>query len=438
MMTMTPSDISQASYGQAFPRRRVAVTGLGVISPVGHTAKDVWDNVSQGRSGIRLLTGIPEEQQTCWVAGQITDFDPGNYMDKKEAKRMDRFAQFGVAAARGAWEMSGLQALKDAGTLDMTRVGVVLGTGSGGMETIHVQMKHCFDRGFQRCSPFLVPMMISNMAAGRVSIEFGAKGPSLCITTACATGTDCIGRAMKMIQSGEIDVAFAGGAEAPLASMALAGFANARALSLAKESPETASRPFDKNRNGFVIAEGAAVLMLEDEAHAKARGATIYGYIAGYGSTDDAYDIVATHDEGEGGARAMTIALKDAGLTPEAVGYINAHATSTPVGDISETKAIKTVFGTSAQTGKTLVSSTKSMHGHLLGGAGALEAIICLKALQHQVVPPTLNLHEPDEACDLDYVPNVARAVSGLRYAMSNSFGFGGHNASLIMAAPDA
>ncbi|MFM7469571.1 MAG: beta-ketoacyl-ACP synthase II [Vampirovibrionales bacterium] len=434
-MMMTTSDISQTSARQAVSRRRVAVTGMGVVSPVGHTPQAVWENVSQGRSGIKLLTGIPEAHQTCWVAGQITDFEPGDYMDKKEAKRMDRFAQFGVAAARGAWDMSGLEALKISGTLDMTRVGVVVGTGSGGMDTIHVQMKNCFDRGFQRCSPFLVPMMISNMAAGRVSIEFGAKGPSLCITTACATGTDCIGRAMKMIQSGEIDVAFAGGAEAPLASMALAGFANARALSLAKESPETASRPFDKSRNGFVIAEGAAVLMLEDEAHALARGAKIYGYIAGYGSTDDAYDIVATHDEGEGGARAMQIALNDAGLSAPHVGYINAHATSTPVGDISETRAIKTVFGEAASSGQTLVSSTKSMHGHLLGGAGALEAIICLQALAHQVVPPTMNLHDPDEACDLDYVPNVAREVSGLRYAMSNSFGFGGHNASIIMAS---
>jgi 3-oxoacyl-[acyl-carrier-protein] synthase II len=431
---MMMSSPSSSAHPALAARRRVVVTGMGVISPVGKTVADVWANVSGGKSGIIALEGIPPEEMTCKVGGQINDFDPAQYMDKKETRRMDRFTQFAVAASREAWAMSGLEQHK--GSWDPTRVGVVVGTGSGGIETINVQLRGCLDKGFNRCSPFLVPMMISNMAAARISIEYGAQGPSLCVVTACATGTDAIGRALRMIQYGEIDVAFAGGAEAPITPVALAGFANARALSMQGDNPTAVSRPFDKNRDGFVIAEGGAILILEAEEHALARGAKPLAYVVGYAATDDAFDIVATTPEGEGGVRAMAQALADAGLTVADVGYINAHATSTPVGDVSETKAIKTVFGELATSGQVLISATKSMHGHLLGGAGALEAIICIEAIRHEVVPPTINLDTPDEQCDLSYVPHVAQAKPGLKVAMSNSFGFGGHNATLVLTGP--
>lgn len=407
-------------------QRRIAITGLGAISTMGDSADELWQSVKTGKSGIRKLTMIPPEEITCPIGGEYSEFNPEQWLDKKEARRMDRFTQFAMVAAREAWAQTGLE-----GNVDKTRLAVIIGSGAGGLSTIQQQMVQCYSKGFHKCSPFLVPMMITDMAAGRVSIDLGAKGPNLAIVTACATGSDCIGQAARMIQAGEVDAAIAGGAEAPLMSVSVAGFAAMRALSMRGEFPEKASRPFDKNRDGFVMSEGSGIVALEDYDHAVARGATILAELVGYGRSSDAFDIVMPHEQGEGAARAMTAALRNADLQPNAIGYINAHGTSTPLGDLAETIAIKKVFGEYAKGGL-MVSSTKSMHGHMLGATGAIEAIVCVRTLQEQLVPPTINLDEPDEACDLDYVPNTARPVDGLQYAMSNSFGFGGHNATLI------
>jgi beta-ketoacyl-acyl-carrier-protein synthase II len=361
------------------------------------------------------------------VGGEVRHFDTADYMDKKEAKRMDRFTHFGIAASKLAFADSGLE-----GHVDKNRLGVVIGSGAGGLASIEGQVMNCLEKGFNRCSPFLVPMMIPDMAAGRVSIALGAKGANMALVTACATGTDCIGQAMRMIQLDECDAVVAGGAEAPVNAVSVAGFAAARALTAQKTNPEKASRPFDKDRDGFVIAEGAGILILEALEHAQARGAKIYAEVVGYGRSSDAHDIVMPHPRGEGAAAAMTAALRCANLKPEDIGYINAHGTSTPLGDVAETLAVKHVFGAYAKNGL-LVSSTKSMHGHMLGATGSFEALLCVLALQHQVVPPTINLDCPGEGCDLDYVPNVPRPVKDMNYTMSNSFGFGGHNASIIL-----
>jgi 3-oxoacyl-[acyl-carrier-protein] synthase II len=424
-MNATPSSLTANAVGS---KKRVVVTGMGALSPVGKTLDTIWESMAQGRSGISFIEGIAPERRTCLVGGEIKDFNPEAYMDKKEARRMDRFAQFAVAATRLAYKQAGFE---QEGQIDPNRLGVVIGSGAGGMETIENQLFSCIDKGFSKCSPFLVPMMIPDMAAGRVSIAFNAKGPNMALVTACATGTDCIGQAMRMIQMDECDAVLAGGAEAPVTGFSVAGFAAARALTSQSTEPEKACKPFDADRDGFIIAEGAGTLVLESYEHAVARGATILGEVVGYGRSSDAFDIVMPHTEGEGAARAMTAALRCANLQPTDIGYINAHGTSTPVGDIAETKAVKRVFGDYAHNGL-LVSSTKSMHGHMLGATGAVEAIITLLALQHQVAPPTINLNTPAEGCDLDYVANVARPVPTLQYAMSNSFGFGGHNASLI------
>ncbi|XVJ52328.1 MAG: beta-ketoacyl-ACP synthase II [Vampirovibrio sp.] len=407
--------------------KRVVVTGMGSVSPMGKNNAELWTNVEAGRSGIRFIEVIPEGRRTCRVAGEIVDFDPETYIDKKKARRMDRFTQLGLTAALQAYEDSGIE-----GHVEKHRMGVVVGTGSGGLITMEETVIASLEKGYHRTSPFLVPMMIPDMACGRISIELGITGPNFALVTACATGTDCIGQAVKMIQTGECDAVVAGGAEAPITAVAVAGFNNMKALTGRNDDPQRASRPFDKDRDGFVISEGAGILILEDYEIAKARGAKIYAEIVGYGRSSDAFDIVMPHSEGLGASRAMVAALRSAELEPEQLNYINAHGTSTPLGDVAETIAIKRVFGDYAKNGL-LVSSTKSMHGHMLGATGAIEAIICIQALLHQTVPPTINLDNPDEACDLDYVPHTARQVNDFNYAMSNSFGFGGHNSSLIL-----
>ncbi len=407
-------------------KRRVVVTGMGAISPVGKTLDDIWVSLTQGKSGIKYLTSVPEEDLTCRIGGEIADFAPEDYMDKRDARRMDRYMQFGLAASSLAYEDSGLN-----GGVVPERFGVVLGSGAGGMGTIEAQLKKALNQGYSKISPFFVPMMLPDSGAGRVSIRFNAKGPNKAVVTACSTGADSIGEAMRLIQADEADVMIAGGAEAPMYALAIAGFAAARALSQNDAEPTRASRPFDKGRDGFVMSEGSGILVLEELEHARKRGAKIYAEIVGYGCSSDAHDIVAPCEDGEGAARAMVKALSDARLQPSDIQYINAHGTSTPLGDVAETKAIKRVFGDHAQNGL-LVSSTKSMHGHLLGGAGSLEAIISILSILNSTAPPTINLDQPDEECDLDYVANTPRPVDNLRLAMSNSFGFGGHNASLI------
>ncbi|MEB3288148.1 MAG: beta-ketoacyl-ACP synthase II [Vampirovibrionales bacterium] len=410
-----------------FGKKRVVITGMGVITPMGETVDAFWNNVVKGNSGIGHLTLVPDEDLTCKIGGECTDFAPENYMDKKEARRMDRYMQFAVAASKMAYDDAGLTP----DNVDPQRFGVVLGSGAGGIGTVEVQLKRALTQGYPKTSPFLIPMMLTDSGSGRVSIELGARGPNMAIVTACATGSDCIGQAAEMISMGRTDVMVAGGAESPMCALAVAGFAAARALSQRNEEPTKASRPFDEGRDGFVMSEGSGIVILESLEHAKARGAKIYGELIGYGSSSDAYDIVAPREDGSGAAQAMLQALECANIKPEEVQYINAHGTSTPLGDIAETKAIKRVFGDHAKKGL-LVSSTKSMHGHMLGAAGAIEAIISVKAIQDKTAPPTINLENQDAECDLDYVANKARPLAGLKVAMSNSFGFGGHNACLI------
>lgn len=408
-------------------RRRVVVTGMGVVTPVGNTLEAMWNNLVSGKSGIGYNTLISEEEQTCKIAGICNEFVPENYMEKKEARRMDRFTQFAMGAARMAYEDAGLKE----GAVDPDRFGVVVSSAAGGLGTIETQLRNSLDKGFSKCSPFLVPMMICDIAAGWIAIQYNAKGPNQSVVTACATGANSVGDAFRMIQYGEADVLFAGGSEAPITALSVAGFNSARALSQRFDEPQKASRPFDKERDGFVIAEGGGVLILEELEHAKARGANILAEVVGFGRTADANDIVSPCSDGNGAGRAMQLALKDAGMSPEEVDYINTHGTSTPLGDVAETMAIKRVFGNHAQNGL-VVSSTKSMTGHMLGAAGAVEAVISVMAINKKMSPPTINLDNPDEQCDLDYTANMARSMPNLNVAMSNSFGFGGHNASLV------
>ncbi|MGD9684384.1 MAG: beta-ketoacyl-ACP synthase II [Candidatus Obscuribacterales bacterium] len=408
---------------------RVVVTGIGSISSVGIGKDKFWDGIVNGRSGIKKVESIPPEiQSACKIAGEIPDFDPSPYMDKKAIRRTDRFIQFALAASHMAVEDAGLDTSKE----DPERVGVVVGSAAGGFQTIEDQFRVLTSRGPDRCSPFTVPMLIVNMAAGWVSIAHNAKGPNLCQVTACATSTHSIGDAYRIIQRGEADVMFAGGSEAPITSLVMAGFAAARTLSTRNDEPEKASRPFDKDRDGFVMGEGGAVLILESLSHARARGAHIYAEVAGYGLTGDAFDIVAPCADGDGAIRAMRQAIKEAGVDPGEVDYVNAHGTSTPLGDRAETVAVKQVFGEHATSGKLMVSSTKSMTGHLLGAAGAIEAAVAVMSIEHSIVPPTINLDNPDPECDLNYVPNTAVRDRSVKIAMSNSFGFGGHNGSLL------
>lgn len=407
-------------------KKRVVVTGIGAITPVGIGKEEFWQSLLAGKSGIGPITRFDASEYTTRIAGEVKDFEPAKYIDKKEAKRMDRCTQFAVAAARMAFEDSGMDLDKE----DRTRIGVVVGTGIGGIDTLHDQYRTLFDKGPGRISPFFVPMMIANMAAGQTSITFGLQGPSTCVVTACATGTNSIGDAFKIIQRGDADVMVAGGTEACISPAAVAGFCAMKAMSTRNDEPQKASRPFEKERDGFVMGEGAGIVILESLEHALARGAHIYAELAGYGFNADAYHITAPAPEGVQAAKCMEMAIKDAGLLPSDVSYINAHGTSTPLNDKNESLAIKSLFGDHAY--KLAVSSIKSMTGHLLGAAGGIEAIASVLSVENDIVPPTINYEVPDSDLDLDYVPNVARKHV-VNVAISNSFGFGGHNATILV-----
>ncbi|WP_010529930.1 beta-ketoacyl-ACP synthase II [Lentibacillus jeotgali] len=405
-------------------RRRVVVTGLGTISPNGNDVGTMWDNVVSGTSGIDFISRIERGGLPATAAAEVKDFDPKNYMEKKDARKMDLFTQYAVAAARMAVDDADLK-IDDS---NATRVGVWVGSGIGGMGTLEDQHTKLMEKGARRISPFFVPMMIPDMAAGQVSIQLGAKGINSCTTTACASGANSIGDAFKAIERGDADYIIAGGTEAPITSMAFAGFSAMKALST-NEDPNSASRPFDKERDGFVMGEGAGILVLETLESAIERGAHIYGEIIGYAATGDAYHITAPAENGEGAARAMKQAVEDARISPEEVDYINAHGTSTELNDKYETQAIKDVFGEHAR--ELAVSSTKGVTGHLLGAAGGLESVISVKAIDNGIIPPTINHVTPDPECDLDYVSNESRKQD-VNVVMSNSLGFGGHNATLI------
>ncbi|MEM8778460.1 MAG: beta-ketoacyl-ACP synthase II [Cyanobacteria bacterium P01_G01_bin.49] len=404
--------------------KRVVVTGLGAITPIGNTLIDYWEGLLSGRNGIGDITHFDASQHTCRIAGEVKGFDPHDYLDRKEAKRMDRFAQLGVCAS--------LQALADSklviNDLNADQVGVILGTGVGGIKVLEDQQEIYLTRGPSRCSPFMIPMMIGNIAAGLTAIQIGAKGPNNCTVTACAAGSNAIGDAFRLIQQGYAKAMLCGGTEAAVTPLGLAGFAAARALSTRNDDPKTASRPFDRDRDGFVMGEGSGILLLEELEQALNRGAKIYGEMVGYGMTCDAYHITAPVPDGRGATRAMELALKDGGLSPEQVDYINAHGTSTTANDVTETKAIKKALGDQAY--KIAVSSTKSMTGHLLGGSGGIEAVATVMAIADDKIPPTINLEHPDPECDLDYVPHQSRLLK-VGVALSNSFGFGGHNVTL-------
>lgn len=405
--------------------RRVVITGMGAVSPLGLDVPTLWANMVAGTSGIAPITLFDPEGLETRFAGEVKGFDPTNYMERKEARRTDRFVQFAVAATREALQASGLKITPE----NSTEVGVFLGSGIGGLETLTTQHDVLRTRGPSRVSPFLVPAMVTNMAAGQISILTGARGPNLCTTSACASSAHALGEAAETIRRGWASVIIAGGTEAPITPLGLAAFNSARAISTRNDAPTTASRPFDATRDGFVLSEGAAVLILEDFEFAQRRGAPILAELVSYGATADAHHITQPPAGGEGATRAMQMALKHAGIAGEDVSYINAHGTSTDAGDIAETQAIKTVFGAYAQ--RLPISSSKSQLGHLLGAAGAIEAIVSVLAIQHHLLPPTMNLHQPDPACDLDYVPNQARSAP-VDVVVSNSFGFGGHNVSLV------
>ena len=404
---------------------RVVVTGIGMISPLGLDTRSTWDGLVQGRSAVDYITAFETEGFDTTFGAEVKGFDPGNHLDRKEARRMDRFVQLAIAAAQEAVKHAAL-GIHDQNAAD---IGVIVGSGIGGLITLSDQMGVLAQRGPGRISPFLVPMMISNMAAGQISIVLGAKGPNFATVSACSSGADAIGQAYEVIKRGDAKVVLTGGAEAPFCPIGVAAFNAARALSTRNDDPPHASRPFDAERDGFVMGEGAAILVLEDEEHARGRGAHILGEVAGYGATADAYHITQPAEEAEGGARAMRVALRKAALKPDQVDYINAHGTSTPLNDKFETIAIKSVMGDHAS--RVAISSTKSMVGHLLGAAGALEAGVCLMAIQEGIIPPTINYEHPDPDCDLDYVPNKARHTK-VDVALSNSFGFGGHNSCLV------
>jgi 3-oxoacyl-[acyl-carrier-protein] synthase II len=409
-------------------KRRVVITGLGIISPIGNTVPDAWTNVVAGKSGVTRITRFDASAFASQIAGEVKDFDVTNYLSVKDARRMDIFIHYGMAAA--------IQAVKDAGlgeiagtNLDAERIGVNIGSGIGGLSMIENTHDTYHVGGPRKISPFFIPSTIINMIAGNLSIMFGFKGPNLAIVTACTTATHCIGDSARLIEYGDVDVMVAGGAESCVTPLAIGGFASARALSTRNDDPVTASRPWDKDRDGFVLGEGAGVLVLEEMEHAKRRGAKIYAELAGFGMSADAYHMTAPSEDGEGAARCMTNALRNAGIEAAGVDYINAHGTSTPLGDIAETIAVKRCFGEHAK--KLVVNSTKSMTGHLLGAAGGVEAIFSALAVHHQISPPTINIFDQDPVCDLDYVPNTAREMK-IDVAMSNSFGFGGTNGTLI------
>ncbi len=404
--------------------RRVVVTGLGALSPVGNTVDEFWSSLVQGRSGVGPITKFDATDYPTRIAGEVRNFDPLNFVDKKEARRLDPFLQYAIACSVLAVQDAAL----DTGKVDGTRFGVLIGSGIGGISTLLDSYRNLLEKGPDRVSPFFIPMMIVNMASGLVSMRFGAKGPNSSVVTACATGNHAIGDSFKIIQRGDADVMIAGGSEAIVVPLTIAGFCSMKAMSTRNEEPEKAMRPFDATRDGFVCGEGAGILVMEALEHALARDARIYAEIIGYGMTGDAHHMTAPDPEGDGAVRAMSAAIRDAGLDASAVGYINAHGTSTPYNDKFETLAIKRVFGEHAR--RLAVSSTKSMTGHLLGAAGGIEAIASVLALHHGVLPPTINYETPDPDCDLDYVPNQARKQN-VEVALSNAFGFGGTNATL-------
>jgi 3-oxoacyl-[acyl-carrier-protein] synthase II len=405
--------------------RRVVITGMGAVTPLGLDVETTWANLIAGKSGASAITSWDVSRYDCRFAAQVPDFEPRRYFfNEKDARRADRYSQLAMASAKEAVKHAGL----DPKQVDLDRVGVLIGSGIGGIKTLGEQDENLVLKGPHRVSPFMIPMMISNMAAGLVSMEFGFAGPNFCVVTACATSNNCIGEAWRLIRDDEAEVIVAGGSEASCAPLGMSGFAAMRALSTRNDEPEKASRPFDRDRDGFVLGEGAGVVIVEELEHAKRRGANILAELTGYGLTADAYHM--TSPSGLGAVKAMQATLKRARVTAGEVDYINAHGTSTPVGDVAETEAIKTVFGADAK--KVPVSSTKSMTGHLLGAAGAAELIFCVKAIEQGIIPPTINLDNPDPACDLDYVPHKAREAK-IDIAMSNSFGFGGHNATLLV-----
>ena len=405
--------------------RRVVITGLGAITPIGNNVEEFWKGIKEGKCGIDEITAFDTTGYKVHLAGEIKGYKAEDYFDRREAKRMDKFSQYAIIASREAWKDSGLDKEKE----NMERVGVILGSGIGGLETIEKDNRALVEKGPDRVSPMYIPMCIGNMAAGNVAIELGAKGESISMVTACASGTHCIGESFRMIKHGYQDIVVAGGTEAPITPSGIAGFSNIKALTQVTDK-NRASIPFDKERSGFVMGEGSGVVILEELEHAKARGAKIYAEIVGYGATSDAYHITSPAPGGEGGARAMKIAIEEAKIKPEQITYINAHGTSTHLNDSSETQAVKTALGEAAKT--VMVSSTKGNTGHLLGAAGGVEAVICAKSVEQGFVPATINYKVPDEECDLDIVPNEGRNVD-VKYAMSNSLGFGGHNASILL-----
>ncbi len=408
-------------------RRRVVVTGLGIVSPVGNTVAEAWEAILAGRSGITRVTRFDPQRLASQIAGEVKGFDIAAYLSPKEARRMDTFIHYGMAAGLQAWRDSGITLTPE----NAERIGINFGSGIGGLPLIEAMHDELKKSGPRRISPFFIPGTIINMIAGNLSILLGTKGPNLAIVTACTTSTHCIGEAAKSIRLGETDAMLAGGAEATVTELAMGGFASARALSTRNDDPPGASRPWDRDRDGFVLGEGAGAVMLEEYEHAKKRGARIYCEVAGYGVSSDAYHMTAPSEDGDGAFRCMRNALKDSGLGTDTVDYINAHGTSTPLGDIAETVAVKRLLGERAKS--VAVNSTKSMTGHLLGAAGGIEAVFTILALRDQVSPPTINLQNPDPQCDLDYVPNAARKMQ-IRTALSNSFGFGGTNGTLVFA----
>jgi 3-oxoacyl-[acyl-carrier-protein] synthase II len=410
--------------------RRVVITGMGVVTPVGNDLETFWSNLKNGVSGIHTIDAFDTTGYDCRIGGQVRDFDPKPFFkNPKDVRRTDRFTHFAMAAAKMAIADSGIDV---ASLNERDRFGVIVGTGIGGLKTLQDQLRILLTKGPGRNSPFTIPMLISNMAGGVISMEFGLRGPNLCIVTACASSNNAIGESWRIIKFGNADIFLAGGSEASIVEIGVAGFSAMKALSTRNDEPGRASRPFDRDRDGFVISEGAGIVVIEELEHARARGAKIYCEITGYGVSGDAYHMTAPPPDGEGAARAMKLALEHARITPEQVDYINAHATSTDIGDLCETRAIKEIFGENAY--KVPISSTKSMTGHLLGGAGGVEMAACALAIRDSVIPPTINLENPGEECDLDYTPNVAREKK-VRVALNNSFGFGGHNATLVASA---
>jgi 3-oxoacyl-[acyl-carrier-protein] synthase II len=406
-------------------RKRVVVTGMGAVTPIGNNLAQYWEGLSTGRNGIGSISLFDASRHACRIAGEVKGFNPHEYLERKEAKRMDRFAQFAVAASK--------QAIADAkfviNELNAEQVGVIIGTGVGGLKVLEDQQEIYLTKGPDRCSPFMIPMMIANMAAGITAIHTGAKGPNSCTVTACAAGSNAVGDAFRLIQRGYAQAVICGGTEGAVTPLSLAGFASAKALSTRNNDPAHACRPFDKDRDGFVMGEGAGILILEELEHALSRQARIYAEMVGYAMTCDAYHITAPVPGGDGAARAMRLAIKDAGITPGVISYINAHGTSTPANDVTETAAIKKALGEFAY--QVAISSTKSMTGHLLGGSGGIEAVAAVMAIANDRVPPTINLENPDPGCDLDYVPHTSREMP-VNVALSNSFGFGGHNVTLV------